>query len=154
MTQEFWRAYAEPLDSFLESARLLEGALRLLKEAQREAQSPSDPEDDPAALAQRALPRLNRLVAAVSPSLKFGDGVFRQRWSSPSLLASYTMMALLDLADDRVRACAECGRLFVTDAYQTVYCSPLHASRARKRAYRSKLKSDGNSPHGKTGEPT
>lgn len=144
LSPEFWRAYGEPLHDFLDSARLLQRVLRLLAYA-RET---DDPEDEPERIARWELRRLNRLVAAVSPALHFADGEFRQRWSSPSLLGSYAMMALLDLSGHRVRACAECGRLFVTDAHQTRYCTRAHSNRARKRAYRQRLASADD----KTGE--
>jgi hypothetical protein len=146
LSPDFWRAYGEPLHDFLDAARLLQRTLRLLNEAR----DPSDPEDDPHEIARWELRRLNRLVASLSPSLHFVDGEFRQRWSSPSLLGSYAMMALLDIEGRRVRACAECGRLFVTDAYQTRYCSPAHSNRARKRTYRSRQRL--SSPDGETGE--
>jgi hypothetical protein len=138
LSPEFWRTYGEPLYDFLDSARLLQRVLRLLAYA-RETE---DPEDNPERIAQRELQRLNRIVATVSPALYFVEGNLRQRWSSPSLLASYAMMALLDLSGNRVRACAECGRLFVTDAYQTRYCSPAHSNRARKRAYKRRRTDD------------
>jgi hypothetical protein len=135
LSPAFWRAYAEPVHAFIESAQLLSLALRLLDEAR----FPREPDDDPAHIARLGLRRLNGLVSPLSPSLHFIDGELRQRWASPSLLASYAMMALLDLEGRRIRACAECGRVFATDAYQTRYCTPAHANRARKRKHRSRL---------------
>src|SRR5262249_17832760 len=111
----------------------------------------SDPEDDPIEVAKRELRKLNRVVSPVSQLLVFDGKTFRQRWSSPSLLASYGMMALLDLAGERLKSCWECGRLFTASSYQARYCSSAHASKARKRAHR--LNQAGpNSPHGKTGD--
>jgi len=139
LSRAFWHTYAEPVRDFIEAAQLLARALRMLDEARFSREKA----DDPIKLARLGLRRLNRLVTPLSPSLHFVDNGFRQRWTSPSLLASFAMMALLDLEGSRVRACFECGRVFVTDAYQTRFCSQAHANRWRKRQSRLRAKSNG-----------
>jgi hypothetical protein len=136
LSPDFWRGYAEHLHDFLDAAWTLHHALRML----HEAREPTEPDDDPARIARFELRRMNRLMDSVTPFLAFdaAQRTFHQRWSSPSLLASFALMASLDLTQKRVRACAECGALFVTEAYQTRYCRPEHSERARKRAYRAR----------------
>jgi hypothetical protein len=139
LSVKFWREYGEHLSDFLEAAGLLRHSLRMLHEA-REASEP----EEPAQIARFELRRLNRLIESVTPLVTFdaAERVFQHRWSSPSLLASFALMASIDLTQKRVRACAECGALFVTDAHQTRYCRPAHAERARKRAYRARQRSN------------
>jgi endogenous inhibitor of DNA gyrase (YacG/DUF329 family) len=50
-------------------------------------------------------------------------------------------MAWLDLtAGGRVADCDECGRPYVTGAYQARYCSARCRNTAVKRAYRGRLR--------------
>jgi hypothetical protein len=50
-------------------------------------------------------------------------------------------MALLDLTERRrVLTCRTCGRVFVSAAYQALYCSERCRSTAQKRAYRARIR--------------
>ncbi len=134
-TDAFWRLYAEPLDAFLEGAEALAGALYGL---QGERPFAGGPEASDAAA--RSLAALHTLVAPVSAALAITeDGALRQRWLAPSLLGSFAMMALQDLAGNRrVLACNRCGGLFTAAAYQARYCSPRCRNAAQKAALRSR----------------
>lgn len=129
LTQEFWRMYVEPLDEFLGGISVLWSTMRGIKIG--------DPE-------KVFSERLNALVSQVNPVLTHDKGEFKQRWVSPSLLASYAMMILQDLTSNRrILTCPVCNNIFVTDAWQGTYCSSTCRNTAQKRAYRKRLKEDG-----------
>ncbi len=66
---------------------------------------------------------------------------YRRAWRTKSLLASFAMMAYLDITDDkRILVCDEDLRPFVSGAYQARYCSERCRRRAIKRAYRQRLR--------------
>lgn len=124
----FWRSYAEPLDEFLAAARLFSGAVRGIAEAQHD--------EDREALG-RHVRILETLAAAASPHLRRSEASaggleLTQYWVTPSLLSSYVLMALFDVAGGRrLRVCADpkCRMPFRSSAYQSAYCSERHRSR-------------------------
>ncbi len=125
--EEFWRQYAEPVQKFLEAAQLLQSALTGIKEG-----SPD------------GLRILKRLVSPLGVTFEkaYRRGL-EQRWISPSLLATYAMMAGLDLEGRwRVFKCKrkDCGRIFVSRAYQAAYCTPTCRDTVHKRKWRNKAK--------------
>jgi hypothetical protein len=138
LTDAFWDAYAEPLEAFLGVATLFSDTLHDL--------GPELREDEEAGAYVRRRERAERaffsLAASVHPA--FGEdppGRYARAWQTKSLLASYAMMAYLDLtAGKRVRACEEDGRPFVSGAHQARYCSDRCRQRAVKRAYRQRLR--------------
>jgi hypothetical protein len=69
---------------------------------------------------------LNELASVASlaghPS---SSGAPSRSWVFPSLLGSYAVMMLSDLAGgNQVRICQHCGAPFPSAAYKTFYCSP------------------------------
>ena len=138
MSNDFWNLYSEPVDAFYNGAMALRDAVSGLAHIK-----PLDKttEDDEIWLG-RGLRILEALIAPVSPALNpLSDGTFEQRWISPSLLASYAMMVLQDLTEQRrLRRCEVCGKLFTSAAYQARYCSDTCRHTAQKRRYRAKLR--------------
>jgi hypothetical protein len=136
-SEDFWRAYAEPIDEFWRAARLLDDALGSLAD-----QSAAGPADD---LTRRLAinwgwVRFNSLLAPVGPGLVVEPGAkYRQRWFAPSLLGSFAMMALQDLSDPqrRPRRCEACGCVFLTTRTTARFCSDRCRFRAHKRATRA-----------------
>ena len=135
-TKEFWAKYAEPVDAFIGGARALRTALKNLQTtrvgfSRKEAQHVS-----------LGMARLNALAAPASLALyPRDDGSLQQRWVSPSLLASYAMMIMQDCTENRrVIPCDNCKKLFVSDSYQSKYCSIQCRNTFQKRRYRQKKK--------------
>lgn len=133
LTAEFWRAYGEPVDDFLDAALALYEALDALRA----------PATGRAGAESRAvgIQRLNALVAPIAPHLALrtdrGEPPFEQRWASPSLLATFALMALQDLAAGmRPEHCSRCGTLFMTASPLGRYCSNTCRYTAQKRAQR------------------
>jgi hypothetical protein len=125
ISDQFWRRYGEPLDAFLDAAQALRDALRDTDTIDGKPRT------------ERGLAALNALVAPIGPSIVREDGHFRQQWRCPSLLASFAMMALLDLTGERrVRACEVCGSTFVSAVSRARYCSVRCRRRAEQRVYR------------------
>lgn len=133
----FWKSYAEPLDEFLVAARLFSGAVRGIAEAQHD--------EDQEAL-RRHVRILETLAAAASPHLRTseasaGGPELTQYWVTPSLLSSYALMALFDVAGGRrLRVCADpkCRMPFRSSAYQGAYCSKRHRTRHTVERHREK----------------
>lgn len=135
---DFWPAYGEPVEAFLSAAALFSEALQGLDPELRDGEAVVEYARRRAA-ADRAF---FSLTAGVHPA--FGttaDGGYARAWRAKSLLASYAMMAYLDLTSGkRILACEVCGKPFVTGAYQARYCSARCRNTAMKRAYRGRLR--------------
>jgi len=127
LSEDFWQLYAEPVPLFVTHALRLKTALLLLAEKM------------PHTIAG-GLDILQGLLNSISPTLELcKDGSLRQRWVAPSLLASYTMMALQDLSADRsILECENCKKLFTSTKYQARYCSDKCRRTAQKRRYRAR----------------
>lgn len=124
-SERFWREYGEPLDDFLRAALRFRRAVELLQHTKTRTQG---------------LMLLHLLVGPVRLGLDYVAAEYQLRWRCPSLLASFAMMLIQDLAQQRrVRQCKACGRVFVADAYQAVYCSLTCRYREHKRSYRRGL---------------
>jgi len=124
LSDEFWRSYAEPLQEFLSGAARLADAVRAASE--RKSRS-------------RAVDVLNTLAEPVKQVMTVAGEKFAWKWSSPSLLATFGMMASQDLTERRdVRLCETCGKLFIASGYQTIYCSGRCRYREQKRRHRAK----------------
>lgn len=81
------------------------------------------------------------LTAGVHPGFDAGAGRHRRAWRANSLLASFAMMAYLDLTEcGRIADSDECGRPYVTGAYQARYCSARCRNTALKRTYRGRVR--------------
>jgi predicted RNA-binding Zn ribbon-like protein len=135
-SQEFWAQYAEPILSFIDAATFFTEAVALLMDAPAWEGPTADQRQDALARAHW----LNALMAPASAVLTpDSDGNWRQHWRAPSLLSAYALMATQDLSGQRrVRACAACGKLFVSAAYQARYCSEACRNRQQQRAHRAR----------------
>jgi len=146
LADEFWAGYGEPVDMFLSAAALFSETLQGLDRELREGEDARDFVRRQAA-ADRAF---FSLTAGVNPSFDVAaDAGYARAWRAKSLLASFAMMAYLDLTSGkRVLACEVCGKPFVSAAYQARYCSARCRNTAMKRAYRDRQRG-----HGATASP-
>ncbi len=136
-SERWWAEYAEPVDRFLEAAGLLFDALTRL-----------EPGLDPSeawgvqhfGLPTRGRKLLDSLLYGVRPIVyRHANGDWTGGWRARSLLASYAMMAYLDLVGGkRILACDVCSKPYVSGAYQARYCSDRCRNTALKRMYRSR----------------
>ncbi len=135
-TEAFWRIYAEPVEDFVATATLFLTAVKFLGEIGRAGDGP---QSDSGEIRGR-MDMLLRLLDPVGPAVGLTeDGTFRQVWCASTLLGAYAMMALLDLTEQRrPLVCTICGKLFVTKAYQGIYCSATCRQTAQKRRYRAR----------------
>jgi hypothetical protein len=142
----FWECYAEPLDDFLDAARIFRVAFDGLARFQKH--KPRNDEEEDAAYISEQL--LWRLTASVHPQthLQRSRGTnYAVSWVSDSLLGCYAMMAALDLCLSRQIECAKCGSLFISQARQAKYCSTSCRKAAQMNAYRKRQKK--GKKHGK-----
>ena len=139
LSEQFWGMYAEPPIVILNLGVFLLETLRKVNPDYEEGERFLD-------LAMRTAEgdrRLYSLLAGVQPALGdiTADLHYRRAWRTKSLLASFAMMAYLDITDDkRILVCDEDGRPFVSGAYQARYCSERCRRRAIKRAYRQRVR--------------
>ena len=130
LTDDFWRVYAEPIDSFIRYALVFQQAIEPL--------SP-DSELSKVIDAKVALRLLQRLIEPVGTSAVVGqDGKLRETWVCPSLISCFAKMALQDLCGGRKMLRCPCGKTFLTGAYQALYCSEQCGWRIRKRKARAR----------------
>ena len=137
-SEEFWRAYTEPVTVFLDAARLLSTAvagLRTLRESKGQA------EIKRFRLRQSAGPAIGSLLLPVRPIIEMETRTrYRLGYSTGSLLADLAMMALLDVTSYRLIACGNetCGALLVTRSTTAHYCSARCRGTAQMRKYRAR----------------
>ena len=140
-TDAFWSIYAEPVYDFVEAATLLRAAIHGLcgEEGTIAAEDQGTRQD--------AIDRLNRLLGPIGPAAVLAaDRHLRQQWGATSLLGAYALMALMDLTGQRPpRICGNCGKLFMTKAYQGTYCSSTCRNTAQKRRYRQRKREESDS---------
>jgi hypothetical protein len=137
----FWRLYAEPVEDFVQAALLFRdtvAAVRSRDTYQREI----------------ALDRLNALLSPIAPSLALpGHTEAVVKYSAPSLLATFAMMATLDLTGGRRPLhCRVCGALFLSSAWGAQYCSQACRWTSQKRRHRKKKAREAGSRR-RTGSP-
>jgi hypothetical protein len=131
LSDAFWHLYAESVDDFLAGAIVLAKAVDSIS---HNAGGEGWYSDEGVSL-------LNNLVSSASMMVRPGGDTYIQEWRTPSLLASYAVMALQDLTQQRrLLNCETCNKPFITDAYQARYCSDTCRHTAQKRRYRQKLK--------------
>ena len=117
-SEAFWRSYAEPVWAFMNWYLALRTATTSVEsESGRHC--------------------LHALLDGVTPSV--GPNL-SQIWLCPSLLASIAMMAHLDQTQGRLTRLCECGKLFVSGAYQAGYCSGGCRLRYQKRRLRARMR--------------
>lgn len=136
LSDVFWQDYAEPVVAFLDAATLFYQTLMNLGFEVRGNELPGEAEHRKGE-AHRAL---FSLLAGCMPALAHDpQGAPIRAFHSKSLLASFAMMAYLDLTSGkRIMLCDEDLRPYVSGAYQARYCSDRCRNRALKRAYRER----------------
>lgn len=131
-SRDFWKYYAERVTDFKsEAMRLREWIARLAKASPKS-------EDE------QQLDALNGLLIGSHPRFEFSVGArpskshLLQRWVSPSLLGSLSLMALQDAAFFRLAQCPSCGNPFATGRSDAKFCSDKCRDRIQKRRRRQK----------------
>ncbi len=140
LTDEFWHAYAEPLDEFLGSATKLAKVIYQLGAAQPTKNQKLEQTADGRSPLLDGVATLHALIAPVSPALAdSGDGTLRVRWIAPSLLGLFAMMVLEDLAEGRtVRRCANCATPFASRSPGARHCSTRCEATYNQRMWRDR----------------
>lgn len=133
-SDEFWPSYAEPLGSFVRTARSLAEVVQALEHLHA---VPFD--DDEETIAWRGIRRLNAYAAAVQPvGIISTERKVRAAWSSPSLLGCFAVMLLSDLAAGQlIRSCPNCGVFFLSGNRRVIYCSSSCRYAYQKRQWRA-----------------
>jgi len=138
LSEKFWKMYAEPVEEFLQGARILKSALAELSCLPKKKSKLTNEEIHRSLFGRKLL---HSLVDGMCPVLDIINDKFQQRWMAPSLLGSLAMMALQDLGEQRgFLVCRVCNKLFVSKAYQATYCSIRCRNTFNKREYRKNLR--------------
>ena len=127
LSESFWQEYAEPVADFIRGAVVFSQAVKNVGARK-------------IATRQKGLRTLHAMAGAVRVMVEPGPkGTYRQRWRSPSLLASFALMVIQDLARNRhVRQCQACHQVFAAAAYQRKYCSDRCRQRLQQRRHRAR----------------
>ena len=141
-SEAFWNAYSEPVEVFLEAARLLRDALEGHRIARPRAFTRKRGEEWIASRVFRmnANECLHALLSSVTPALQVQRGRTPQpRWMAPSLLGMFAAMVVQDLSERRqVRQCVDCPALFLSGSQHAKYCSTTCRDRVIKRNLRKR----------------
>ncbi len=134
-TEEFWRAYAEPLEVFLAAARLLVDVVEAYGKEKAWLPSADGRQQTFEGTPHQHL-EMNALLAPAGATLgRLGKTRMRLYWT-PSLLAAYATMFSEDWIAHTPLLCDECGRVFISTSRRVRYCSPRCKNTAVKRRYR------------------
>jgi hypothetical protein len=141
-SKPFREVYAEPVMEFWRGARLFAGIVEHLGPARMGVPGRGSASKKSKLLARRqAIESLNLLRKNVSQMLIDEGPKLRQEWVSPSLLASFAEMFVIDtVAGRQAQYCQCCGFPFISDAYQARYCSRGCRLRQQKRNLRDRQK--------------
>jgi hypothetical protein len=141
-SQAFWELYAEPVAEFWRGARLFAGCVEHLGPPSKSgAKEALECEERQILSRAQAVDALNLLRKDVSQVLVDEDDGLNQQWVSPSLLSSFAEMFVQDVvAGARTQYCECCGKLFITQAYQAVYCGRACRLRQQKRNLRANMR--------------
>jgi hypothetical protein len=139
LTTDFWEIYGEPVEQFFDAVLAL---FRAVDTIAKLGKNPKELQGERLDDLVRATGLLTALAAPVSVSVSISDdgSELVQRWAGPSLLSSFAHMAVQDLTAGLVRSCAICNSVFVTRAWQGLYCSGTCRNTALKRSLRGRQK--------------
>jgi hypothetical protein len=150
LSDEFWSAYAEPFDDFLQVARWFANAIDAVGAPEgspviekEELKSNTGKILRPEVRLDRseAIDRLNRLSSGVTPVVTLNHKDYGQSWQSHSMLGYLAMQALQDLlGGERILLCAHCGHTFRSAHHSVRFCSIICANRQHKREQRKRDK--------------
>lgn len=137
LTKEFWQLYAEPLSEFAGAVRLLRNTLDGLRTTPNEHSSTQETQETQEFGSARH--HLDALTSSVVPFLSVGESHLELRFSCKSLLATFALMAMLDITGgERLDRCMTCGRFFTSKSPIARYCSSACRQTAQKRAQRER----------------
>jgi hypothetical protein len=151
-TAAFWDTYAEPLEEFVSAARLFRDVVlyvapppRAPRRQRRNQRVNHATEEARRNRFTRAGRTLHALLEPVGPALEIVEGrvpLLRHRWPTPTLLASFATMFLLDITGGKqVLTCAArrgagvCGRVLISGDPRAKYCSETCKEREKKRRH-------------------
>lgn len=131
-SDNFRRAYSEPVNAFIDAAVHLRTAIRAVTPAAADSQT------GPSSFELGAM-ALNGLLASGHTTLALGgEGRLEETWTAPSLLAHLAMMVLRDVGDHRhLVKCEVCGNT-VLRAKPSKYCGDTHRQTAEKQRQRAR----------------
>jgi len=147
-TEEWWRAYSEPIDEIIDAAAALDWAMRRVRLTMHpEAETPrplrdldgQNVEDDRPLANQAGWQEFSDLLAPVSFDLvATGEGL-RRTVRSPSLLGYLVELATRALMGGaRVIACKTCGAVVLRTDSRALYCSEACRHRFERRRQRER----------------
>jgi len=131
LSDQFWQEYAEPVPEFISAVDAFREAVEGLLTPST-SQAPALPESDP----RSPMYRIHALLAPLSPSVVPGLRGRKFFWTTPSLLASFALMAANDETQGWLRRCQACQMVFFPLEPNQVYCSDEHRQRQNKRVQR------------------
>jgi hypothetical protein len=148
-TTDFWKQYAEPLASFVAAAKMLREAV----DGIRLVSGRSNLSKEQMRAVVNGDAAINALASPARPLFYHAGKGYGFGWACHSLLATFSMMVMLDLSSARVLECANrtCRRLFVTKTAQAKYCSPtcrgtVQVRKNRRRKARGAQRQDRSRP--------
>jgi len=138
----FQELYAEPISEFWRGVRLFAGCVEHLGPPVKSSSTKALESKESRILSRaQTVGALNLLRKYVGQVLVDEDDGLRQQRVSPSLLASFAEMFIQDVvAGTRAQYCECCKTLFVSQAYQAVYCSRACRLRQQKRNLRASMR--------------
>jgi hypothetical protein len=133
----FWRSYAEPVHSVVQAAEQLSWIMKALATHSTEYVQPTPQQHEQLT---RAQDHLAAYTENTWPRVVLNEeGKPQVRWSAPSLLGSFALMIMFDLAGKgTIRTCAHCGTPFASSARQAVYCSDRCRNAVQQRTFRAR----------------
>ena len=138
---EFWNLYAEDGDSFVDTIQWFSNILNVLGRMKPASELSEDAQES----INRACDALQLLVARVNAAIYTRlDGTFLHQCVPTSLISSFAMMALLDAANEFLKVCDNCDKVFTSSAAKARFCSPRCRNAFQRREWRAR-KRNGNS---------
>lgn len=138
LSDEFWKLYAEPVDEFVEAAVLFRDAIRgalQFKQLGRASRTAASRAIDGWWHKLRALYSQGGILLVPDQ----GNYSGHIRWVASSLLGTFAIMALQDIAEGRLKSCVVCSRLFLA-APRARYCSERCRDTRSKRSRRARVR--------------
>lgn len=141
-SEDFWRAYGEPVTEFFSAALILERTIRNLEHRRPAKELERAPQAERRALFY-AMSIVEELAAAAPIGLQLNqDGAFGMEFACNSLLGALATMTIWDAVEGRVALrCVACGSP-VRARKGARYCSERCRKRLQIRAYRARKKDE------------
>ncbi len=150
LSDEFWPAYAEPFEYFIQVARWFANAIDavgapdgspVIEKEELKSKTGKVLRREVRLDRAGAIDRLNRLSSGVTPVVTLDNNDYDQSWRSPSMLGYLAMQALQNLlGGEKILLCAHCSHTFSSSHHSVRFCSIACANRQRKREQRKREK--------------